>query len=72
MATKASEGNALEVQKEFPLSLQEFCTRLSQDDKRVELIGAFHADQQASGHMKDTETNYRERFAQFGERPVIN
>lgn len=65
MATKkkATKG-------EFELSIDEFCTRLSAEDSRVELIGAFAATEKAAGRTQDTETAYRERFAQFVNQPA--
>lgn len=62
-ATKAEE-------KAFPLTLEEFCTRLSGSDRRVELIGAFHAMERKAGRVKDTEDNFRSRFDAFAKKPV--
>jgi len=55
---------------EFPLTLDEFCARLSASDKRVETIGAFYAVEKAAGRIKDTESAYSERFAAFVNHPV--
>ncbi len=55
---------------EFELTLQEFCTRLSVTDKRVELIGGFEHSERTSGRAKDTETAYRARFVAFINRPA--
>lgn len=57
-------------QKDFPLSLDEFCTRLSQNDKRVELIGGFHASEKAAQNLNDTEANYMKRLDEFAKKPV--
>lgn len=57
-------------QAEFPLSLEEFCTRLSLDDKRVELIGAFNHAEKGAGHNKDTESAYKARFSAFINQPA--
>lgn len=54
----------------FPLSLDEFCTRLSGTDRRVEMIGAFAHEERAAGRLKDTEAAYRQRFAAFASRPA--
>ena len=54
----------------FDLTLGEFCARLSAKDRRVELIGGFHADEVANGRNKDSEKNFMTRFRQFAERPV--
>lgn len=55
---------------EIPLSLVEFCTRLSATDRRVELIGAFHSEEAAAGHEVDVESAYADRFNQFINRPA--
>lgn len=49
----------------FPLSLDEFCARLSQTERRTELIGGFHHQETAAGHLKDLESAYQGRFDQF-------
>jgi len=53
-----------------PLTLQEFCMRLSNVDGRVELIGGFHHVEQSAGHLKDTEEAFRARFDAFANAPV--
>lgn len=52
------------------VTLDEFCTRLSKSDKRVELIGAFHHSEQSAGRIKDVESEYSSRFAAFINKPV--
>lgn len=59
-----------EVAKEAAVSLDEFCMRLSKDDRRVESIGAFHHDEKKMGRIKDTEGNFRSRFDAFLKRPA--
>jgi len=54
----------------FPLSLNEFCIRLSQTDKRVEMIGAFNAQEAAAGRHNDTEAAYEARYADFITQPA--
>lgn len=54
----------------FSLGLDEFCSRLSQTDKRVELIGAFHHIESIEGRTKDTSAAFAARFAAFANRPV--
>lgn len=56
--------------KVFPISLDEFCSRLSATDKRVELIGGFHHDQRSVGNLTATEAEFLELFTQFAQRPV--
>lgn len=57
-------------QSDFPLTLDEFCLQLSNTDKRVESIGAFHATEKASGRVKDTAPAYSERFNAFLTKPM--
>ena len=52
------------------IMLDEFCTRLSQSDGRVELIGGFHHTETVSGAFRDTEANYASRFLAFADRPA--
>lgn len=52
------------------LTLDEFCTRLSKDDKRVELIGGFYHSETAAGRIKDAESEFQARFAAFATKPV--
>lgn len=51
--------------EQFDLTLEEFCLRLSQTDKRVEMIAGFHHSERAAGHVKDSEANFRARFSTF-------
>lgn len=53
-----------------PLTLQEFCIRLSAEDKRVALIGAFEHSERRSKRLKDTAEKYAERYQQFINRPA--
>lgn len=68
-STKQAAPGA-ETAKSFPLTLEEFCARLSQSDRRVELIGAFHFDEKRNKRVKDTEANYLARFDAFLKKPV--
>lgn len=54
----------------FPLSLDEFCARLSQSDRRVELIGGFHHSERSAGRLKDTSADYQQRFVDFTTKPA--
>lgn len=58
------------AQKDFPLSLDEFCARLSQTDRRVEMIGAFNAAEKAAGRVKDTEQAFNARYVAFINQPA--
>lgn len=52
------------------ITLEEFCTRLSKSDKRVELIGGFHYTEVAAGSIKDAESEFQSRFTAFVTKPV--
>lgn len=60
----------VEAPSEFPLSLEEFCKRLSASDRRVELIGAFHHVEKSAGRDRDTESAYSARFVAFVNQPA--
>lgn len=55
---------------EQELSLDEFCRRASSTDRRVELLGGFHYTEKVAGRLKDTETAYAARFAEFADQPA--
>lgn len=55
---------------EFPVGLDEFCAAHSREDKRVELLGAFHGSEKRAGNLKDTPTNYRARLVAFAKKPA--
>jgi len=55
---------------ETEVTLNEFCTALSANDKRVELIGGFNSVETKAGRLKDTEVNFRARFTAFVNKPV--
>ncbi|WP_431860136.1 hypothetical protein [Azospirillum sp.] len=68
--TTTTDAAAPAQASEFPVTLDEVCTRLSAGDKRVELIAAFHHDETAAGRLRDLESLYLSRFAAFAARPV--
>lgn len=71
MAKNASESQTVgESPTEFQVTLEEFCTRISKTDRRVELIGAFHHVEKAAGRVKDAESAFAARFADFANQPV--
>ena len=49
----------------IPLSLDEFCRRLSQEDRRTVLIGGFHLKMRQAKRSKDTDAAWRAAFDQF-------
>lgn len=54
----------------FDLTVEEFCTRKSQGDKRVELLAAFCASERRTGKVKDSEKAYEARYAAFADKPA--
>jgi len=58
------------IEDNFPLTLDEFCARLSSTDGRVELIGGFHASELSDGVSKDMTDNFMKRFIAFTNKPV--
>ncbi len=50
--------------------LEEFCSRLSGNDKRVELVNGFYYDEKQAGHIKGIESEFKARFAEFINKPV--
>lgn len=70
--TKTADAAAAKPPKQtdFEMTIEEFCTRLSQTDRRVELIGAFCAAEIKSGRRKDRDANFRSRFAAFTKQPA--
>lgn len=70
MAKKDSNAVDAVEEQDFPLTLEEFCTRLSTTDKRVELIGAFAYTEKQAGRNKDVESGYAKRFTAFINAPA--
>lgn len=58
------------IQPEFPIGIAEWCASTSQTDKRVELLGAFHAQETKLGRGRDTATAYAARLAAFSRQPA--
>lgn len=52
------------------LTLNEFCMRLSEKEKRVELIGAFNFDESKAKRLKDTFEEYSKRYQDFIKKPA--
>jgi len=55
---------------DFEMTIEEFCARLSKKDRRVELIGAFHATETQAGRHKARDAVFRERLAAFITQPA--
>lgn len=70
-STTSAAPAAAPVNPAIPdLTVEEFCTRLSASDRRVELINAFCFVERKAGHFKDAESNYQARFQAFANKPV--
>jgi hypothetical protein len=52
------------------VTLEEFCVRLSNTDRRVELLSAFHFTEKQAARLKDAESNYAARYTAFINKPV--
>lgn len=52
------------------VTLEEFCLRLSNTDRRVEMIGGFHSDEKRAGRIKDAESAYGARYQAFIRKPA--
>lgn len=50
---------------DFPLSLDEFCARLSAKDRRVALIGGFHHHAKQTGLTKAREAEFAQAWNAF-------
>lgn len=61
---------AADAAPDIALTLDEFCTRLSARDRRVELIGAFASTERRAGVVKDVESAFAARFAAFCTAPA--
>lgn len=66
----AKETSEAVVPAADSLTLDEFCTRLSSSDKRVELIGGFYSVEKSAGRIKDLESAFQSRFIAFATKPV--
>lgn len=52
------------------VSLDEFCTRLSETVKSPEMIGGFHYTERAAQRMRGTSEAFKARFDAFCNKPV--
>lgn len=64
-ATDTAPAEAVE-----DVTLDEFCLRLSNTDRRVEMIGGFHSDEKRAGRVKDAEAAYSTRYQAFVHKPA--
>lgn len=52
------------------VALDEFCARLSENEKRYTLIAGFHASEVKARRLRDTSEAYANRFAAFLKQPA--
>ena len=57
-------------QTEFPLTLEEFCSRLSATDRRVELISAFARSEKAERRNKALHSEFAARYDKYIKTPA--
>lgn len=67
---KKEAAPAQPVEGSFELTLDEFCQQLSKSDRRVALIGGFHAVEKNAGRVKDFAAAYHGRFEKFINAPA--
>lgn len=67
---KPSATDVVEAPASFKLTLDEYCARRSQTDRRVELIGAFHHSEKVAGRVKDDEAAFDARLDEFANKPA--
>jgi hypothetical protein len=69
-SNETAQAPAAQAPAPEQVTLEEFCMRLSNVDKRVELIGGFEHSEKAAGHTKDAESEFQARFTAFVNKPV--
>lgn len=52
------------------ISLTEFCIRLSETNRRVELIGAFESTERRAGRTEATHEQFTARYQEFINQPA--
>lgn len=70
MAKATTKEPQIAEQDEFLLPIEEFCASLSKDDRRVELIGAFHSHEKLAGNLKNTRTSFQAHYDAFINAPA--
>jgi hypothetical protein len=68
MANKAQTNDG--AADAISVNLDEFCARLSETSKRVEVLGAFHSVETRAGRVRDTVEAYQARFNDFLNQPA--
>lgn len=59
-----------ETTDEFPLTIGEWCGRLSQTDRRIEMISAFYSKMKKSGYHKNYAQFFAVQYHQFISQPA--
>lgn len=59
-----------DVPASLPLTLNDFCLRLSESVLRPELIGAFEFHERTAGRLKATAEEFQARFDEFTNKPA--
>lgn len=70
MAKKPTTPTFTDAGTGFPQSIDEFCSTLSQTDKRVELIAAFNKAQKRAGNRKNYSNIFSMMFTAFVSNPA--
>lgn len=59
------------TQPENPISLTDYCKRLSVTERRHTLIASFFYTEKVAGRLTDTPSAYAKRFAEHINTPAI-
>lgn len=65
---QAVEDSAMSQPAE--ITLNEYVAKLSQRDRRVELVNAFYRSEKINGTVKDQESNFDARFVTFSNQVI--
>lgn len=58
------------VSNEIPITLDEFCQRLSETERRVALLGAFHFEMKRQKRQTGLSSDYHAAYATFINAPA--
>lgn len=67
---KPKEAAPAVAPTEFALSLDEWCSRQSATDRRVETLGAFHSVETLAGRTRDLPSAFAARLDAFANQPA--
>lgn len=68
--TKLTKSAPVVTEPSIKLSVDDFCVRLSETDRRVELVSAFCSVERQAGRVSDTADNYASRYQVFLNKPA--